>query len=100
VGDFEAVNDRLKQELNHTKENLNKETRLRMDGDKQNQEHEFNLREKEKEIKRLVQDLELMRNKNDKFLEDNTRLYSENEKCKSHIGVTTEQNNRVCILYF
>jgi len=66
-----------------------------MDGEKQIQDNEFDIREKEKEIKRLLMELDSQKSKNEKLLEDNIRLYSDNDKCKNHINTTTDQNSRV-----
>ncbi len=66
-----------------------------MDGEKVIQNNEFTIREKDKEIKRLNLELNTMRNKNDKLIDDNSRLYLDNDQGKNHINLTTEQNNRV-----
>lgn len=51
--------------------------------------------EKEKEVHRLVIDVEGLRLKNDKLIEDNTKLFTEVEKLKNHLIVLSEQNSRL-----
>ena len=68
---------------------------LRLEGEKANQDLDMAYSEKEKELKRTAHDLDNSRNKNDRLLEDNSRLYMEVEKFKQHTGVLTEQNQKV-----
>ena len=73
----------------------NKETKGRLDSERQGQELERMLKDRDIEIRRLNEELDYSRVNNEKLVEDNEKLFSEIEKLKNHIILLTEQNQKL-----
>lgn len=76
-----------------------KESRIRLEKDKENENMEKIIIEKDKEIKKIVNDLEFLHQQKDKLYEDNSRMFNELDRLKKHIYIITDQNQQV-IFYF
>jgi len=85
----------LKNELEKMRLSNNKETKGRMDAERQNQEYERILKDRENDIRRYNEELDFSRVNNEKLVEDNEKLFSEIEKLKNHIILLTEQNQKL-----
>lgn len=59
---------------------------------------EKNIRDKERELKSYIDELNHQRYTNDKLIEDNEKLFNELEKLKNHILLLTEQNSKVNLI--
>ena len=75
--------------------NNNKETKGRLDAERQGQELERVVKDRENEIRRLNEELDYSRVNNEKLVEDNEKLFCEIEKLKNHIILLTEQNQKL-----
>ena len=73
----------------------NKETKGRLDAERQGQELERILKDRDMEIRRFNEELDYSRLNNEKLVEDNEKLFSEIEKLKNHIILLTEQNQKL-----
>jgi len=93
--DLEGNNERLKQELSTANSNFQRENRLRVECERNINDLENTIKDKQKDNQNLNQELESFRIKTDRLMDDNGKLFSENEKFKQHIVLLTEQNQRV-----
>jgi predicted nucleotidyltransferase component of viral defense system len=73
----------------------NKETKGRLDSERQVQELERILKDRDSDIRRYNEELDFSRVNNEKLVEDNEKLFSEIEKLKNHIILLTEQNQKL-----
>ena len=81
--------------MEKTRINNNKESKGRLEAERQGQELERILKDRDSEIRRLNEDLDFSRVNNEKLVEDNEKLFSEIEKLKNHIILLTEQNQKL-----
>lgn len=63
--------------------------------EKINQDLDRSIREKERDLKALLDELNHHRITNDKLMEDNEKLFNELEKLKHHIFILSDQNQKV-----
>ena len=95
IRDLEIQNEKLSEELNNL-DNINqKEVRLRIEKEKSFEDLEKHNKEKDRNIKQCLVDLDSLQEEKDKLLEDNTKMFNELDRLKNHIFVITEQNQRV-----
>ena len=95
--DLEIQLENYRIELDGIKSSKSKETRVRIELEKLNQALERNIRDKERDLKGLIDELNHHRITNDKLIEDNEKLFNELEKLKNHILILTDQNQKVRI---
>jgi len=70
-----------------------------MDCERNNQQLDQMLKDRNGELSRTKMELEHSGVKNDKLMEDNNKLFGEIERLKSHVMVITEQNQSVINIY-
>jgi hypothetical protein len=56
------------------------------------------MRDKERELKSLLDEINHLRITNDKLIEDNEKLFNELERLKNHILILTDQNQKVVVV--
>jgi chromosome segregation ATPase len=95
TNELENYNDSLKTELEKMRLSNNKETKGRLDSERQVQELERILKDRDSDIRRYNEELDFSRVNNEKLVEDNEKLFSEIEKLKNHIILLTEQNQKL-----
>jgi chromosome segregation ATPase len=95
TNELENYNDGLKTELEKMRLNNNKETKGRLEAERQCQELERMVKERDNDIRRYNEELDFSRVNNEKLVEDNEKLFSEIEKLKNHIILLTEQNQKL-----
>lgn len=93
--DLESLLEEAKKQINDLKIALGRETREKQEALKLNDNYEGELQNKEKEIKRVCSDLELLRDRNDKLVEDNSSLLNEADRLRGHIIVMSDQNAKL-----
>lgn len=93
--ELEVQLDEAKKHINDLKITISREQRERQEAQKLNDNYEGELQNKEKENKRLFSDLELLRDRNDKLVEDNTSLLNEGDRLRGHIIVMSDQNSKL-----
>ena len=77
-----------------------KESRIRLDRDEKNENLEKIIKEKDKEIKKIIDDLDFLYQQKDKLYEDNSRMFNELDRLKKHIYIITDQNQQVIFKIF
>jgi len=87
--------DRFRGEISTLNGMHQNEVRARIESQKQGDNLEGLLNERTDQLNRCSYDLDNSNMKNERLLEDNTKLFSEIERLKNHIIVLTEQNQRV-----
>jgi chromosome segregation ATPase len=95
VRDLEFKLGEVKSELNEKSFVLQKETRTRMDREKDGDILNNLLKEKEREIKKYLDELDFIQSEKDKLYDDNTKMFNELDRLKKHIYIITEQNQQV-----
>jgi len=95
MAELESLKETLNNEIEKLKLTLNREAKSRVDSEKQNQELNYIIKERENEIRRLLEEFDSSKINNDKLLDDNQKLFAEIEKLKSHILLVTEQNSKL-----
>lgn len=90
--DLDTTLERTKAELSNTKKDLSKEKSLRTDGERNIEKLEAAIREKEKENRNALVDIDAHKSQIAVLNEEKARLASEIDKFKSHIMTLTEQN--------
>jgi len=95
TNELENYNDNLKTELEKMRLTNNKETKGRLDAERQCQDLERIIKDRDSEIRRYNEELDFSRVNNEKLVEDNEKLFSEIEKLKNHIILLTEQNQKL-----
>lgn len=95
TNELENYNDGLKTELEKMRLANNKETKGRLEAERQVQDLERMVKDRDSEIRRYNEELDFSRVNNEKLVEDNEKLFSEIEKLKNHIILLTEQNQKL-----
>jgi len=85
----------LKSEIEKLRLDNNRENKARLDQERQNQDLERILKDRDLEIRRLKDDLDYSKDNNEKLVDDNEKIFSELEKLKNHIILLTEQNQKL-----
>jgi chromosome segregation ATPase len=106
--DYEKQNDLQRGENNTLNANLQKERTGRIEAEKSNEHLQILLNERDREINRLLNELDSSRLLNQRVNDEKLNMSAENERLKNHIMVLTEQNQKVgvtvlkliLILYF
>jgi len=93
--DYEKQIDLQRSEIASLNSANQKERAGRLDGEKSNEHLQILLNERDREISRLVNDLETSRALNQRVTEDKLKSNSDNERLKNHIIILTEQNEKV-----
>lgn len=78
---------------------IQKESRLKSDREKDVDSLNKIIKEKDREIQKLLDDSDFLQNEKQKLYEDNTRMFNEIDRLKKHIYIITDQNQQV-IFYF
>jgi chromosome segregation ATPase len=97
IKELELQADRLHNELEIQTTTNQKEIRLRLEREKLYEDVEGVMKDKEREIKKLLNELDNYTVQKEKLYEDNTKMYNEIDKLKNHIYVLTEQYQNVKI---
>lgn len=92
--DLDSTNERIKNELSITRKELGKEKNTRLDCERSNEKLEVEYKDKEREIRNLLIDMDNLKHLNSKVNDEKVRQFGEIEKLKSHIMVLTEQNQK------
>lgn len=100
VRDLEYKIGEVQNELNDKKFILQKETRTRMDREKDGDILNNLLKEKEREVKKYLDELDYIQSEKDKLYDDNTKMFNEIDRLKKHIYIITEQNQQVNFFKF
>jgi chromosome segregation ATPase len=95
IRDLEFKLGDVKKELNEKTLVLQKETRSRMDKEKDGDILNNLLKEKEREIKKYLDELNFIQSEKNKLYDDNTKMFNELDRLKKHIYIITEQNQQV-----
>lgn len=90
--DLDTAYERSKAELANTKKELIKEKGQRADGERAIEKLEASIREKEKELRNALEDIDTLKSQIDGANEEKARQVAEIEKLKYHIITLTEQN--------
>ena len=56
-------------------------------------------KEKEKNLKKRIDEMGILKLEKEKVFEDNSQLFSEIDKLKNHVFILNDQNKRVFYLY-
>lgn len=88
------LNERLKLEINNMKKDINKEKTVRQECDRTIERLEGLLREKDKEIRQNLIDIENLKVIKVKQGDDKSKMQGEIDRLKSHIMTLTEVNQR------
>jgi chromosome segregation ATPase len=99
IRDLEFKLGDIKSELNEKSLVLQKETRSRMDREKEGDLLNNLLKEKEKEIKKYLDEFDFILSEKNKLYDDNTKMFNELDRLKKHIYIITEQNQQVILIY-
>jgi len=93
--ELENKNERIHAEMNSINQNNQRELRARKEIEKEFDNLEKICKEKEKEARKYLSELEGVTVQKEKIYEDNSKMYSELEKLKNHIYILTEQNQKL-----
>lgn len=99
IKELELQADRLHSDLNNISSSNQKEIRLRIEREKAYEDVERVIREKDKEVKKCLNDLDMLTDQKEKLYDDNSKMYSEIDRLKNHIYMLTEQNQRVFSIF-
>ena len=88
-------NEKLRNEIQQIIASSQRDVKMKKDMERVCGDMEKDLTEKEREYRRLFNDYEQSRMRNDRLVEDNSKLFGELEKMKAHILVIAEQNQRL-----
>lgn len=95
IRELELKNSDLKSELNEKLYIIQKETKVRLDREKDLDNINKIIKEKERELKSYIEEVESIKNENRNLYDDNTRMYNELDRLKRHIYIITDQNQQV-----
>jgi hypothetical protein len=87
--------DNQRLEISSLNHNLNRERVGRTESDKSNEQLSAILNEKERELTKYINDLDVSRNTNHRLNEEKVSLSSDNERFRNHIVILTEQNQKL-----
>jgi chromosome segregation ATPase len=94
--DVEGHNEKLKIEISNTTSNHGREIKSK---DRRIDELERYVREKDIELKRVIESLDNVSIQKDKLYDDNNRMFSELEYLRVQVNKLTSTNNMVFIVY-
>jgi chromosome segregation ATPase len=93
--ELEAQAERLRHEINSINSTGQRETKSRIEREKVFGEIEIQLREKEKEMRICLEQLDMLTIQKEKLFEDNSKMYSEIDRLKNQIYKLSQQNTTV-----
>jgi predicted nucleic acid-binding Zn-ribbon protein len=96
--DLETQAEQLRIELNVINSASQKEMRSRIEREKTFEDLERLLRDKEKEMKKYLEQLDILSVQKEKLFEDNTRMYEEIDKLKNQLYKLSQQNSIVRLI--
>ena len=96
--DYEKQLDSQRNEISGLNFSLQKERGVRFDSEKSNEHLNILLNERDREINRLLSELDTSRALNQRVTEEKLRSNSDNDRLKNHILILTEQNEKVFVI--
>jgi hypothetical protein len=93
--ELETQAERLRYEINTINSTNQRETKTRVEREKAFEEIELQLREKEKEMRKSLEQLDMLTLQKEKLFEDNSKMYSEIDRLKNQIYKLNQQNTAV-----
>lgn len=93
--EYEKQLDHQRSDVSSLNNNLQKERAGRIEAEKNNEQLQILLSERDREINRFVNELDNSRGLNQRISEEKLGLNAENERLKNHIMILTEQNQKV-----
>ncbi len=98
--DNELHIDNLRNEISNLNQFLQKEKSLRNEGDNNLERLQNNLSDRQKEIERLIRELDNSQRNGNKLSDEKYLLESESQKLKNHISILYDQNEKVNFLSY
>lgn len=98
IKNIELKNSELKNEISDITFNVQKESRIRSDRERDIENLNKIIKEKENDIKKFLDEIEFIQNEKNKLYEDNTKMFNEIDSLKNHIYVLTDQNQQVLLI--
>lgn len=95
IRDLELKNSELKNQLNDKLYIVQKESRIRADREKDIDTMTKIIKEKERDAKKFLEEIEFIQTEKNKLYEDNTRMFNEIDRLKRHIYIITDMNQQV-----
>jgi hypothetical protein len=96
--DLEMKNSELKNDLNDKLYLIQKESRIKGDREKEIDGLNRIVNDKEREIKKFLDELDFIQDEKNKLYDDNARMFNEIDRLKKHIYIITDQNQQVFLL--
>lgn len=95
LAELKTQNQELIRQIEDINSNSRDEVKRRIEKEKQLEDQDQNIKEKEFEVRRLENELNTAKQVRDKLYDDNLKLYSQVEKLKSHLICLEEYSSKV-----